>query len=140
LEAWGLKSKDWWETVPVGAGSKLVDNSKAIELKSAASYVRVRWSFQGIKSFTKGRLCIFGRSYSTGASAKFRPWSPIHGDTTSGLVSVYPAKWYCVDWTQYMSINDKPGLLGYRLYPAQSGSSKLAIQAIELCLEGLVYQ
>jgi hypothetical protein len=39
-----------------------------------------------------------------------------------------------------MTVNDKPGLLGYRLYPAQSGSSSLAIKAVELCLEGLVYR
>jgi hypothetical protein len=59
-------------------------------LRYASSYIRVRWSFTGVKSFTKARLCIEARSYSTGSSAKFRPWSPIHGDVTSGLVSVHP--------------------------------------------------
>jgi hypothetical protein len=59
---------------------------------------------------------------------------------TSGLVSVHPYQWHCVDVTSIMTVNDKPGLLGYRLYPAQSGSSSLAIKAVELCLEGLVYR
>ncbi|MCC6747464.1 MAG: hypothetical protein IT371_07390 [Deltaproteobacteria bacterium] len=140
LDAWGLRSTAWWEVVPVWADSQLVDQNQSLHLGSSSAYVRVRWSFDGIQSFTKGSLCIQARSYSTGTSSKFRPWSPIHGDTVSGLVSVYPYAWYCVDWTNFMSVNDQAGLLGYRLYPDSYGAASLAIHAVELCLQGVVYK
>lgn len=139
LEAWGLKSNEWWEVVPVYQASSLADNISLL-LPDSSSYVRVRWSFTGITSFSKATLCIYARSYSTGASAKFRVWTPLHGENTSDLVSVYPYDWHCLDISTLIDPSDKPGLLGYRLYPDQYGSSSLAIHAVELCLQGIKYQ
>ncbi len=140
VEAWGLKSNEWWEVVPVYAANSLVDNNQSLHLPYSSSYVRVRWSFSGIAAYSKATLCINARSYSTGSSAKFRVWSPIHGENSSDLVSVYPYDWHCLDVSSLMDLNDKPGLLGYRLYPDQYGSSSLAIHALELCLQGVIYQ
>ncbi len=42
--------------------------------------------------------------------------------------------WYAVDWSNFLSPTDSPSLTAVQLYAAQ-GSSRMAIESMELCVQ-----
>jgi hypothetical protein len=108
--------------------------SSGYPIFTTSQYLRVRFSAAGLR-FSKATVYVQARSYATSSSTRFRVWSPLYGDQRSGLVDndwVYD--WYAVDWTGYLYPSDKPSLTAIQIY-ASSGSGKLAVKAVELCVQ-----
>ena len=101
---------------------------------TSSEYIRVRYSVAGIP-FTRATLYVQARSYSTGSSTSIEAWSPIYGSQISGLVdNDFVYDWYTIDWSNHLSASDDPNLTAIQLY-AYQGSNRLAVEAVELCLE-----
>jgi len=86
-------------------------------------------------SFTKAAVHIQARSYATASSTYYRVWSPLYGGLVNGPVDndwIYD--WYALDWTGHLVPSDPPGLTAIQIY-ANQGSGKLAVQAVELCVQ-----
>ena len=102
---------------------------------TSSQYIRVRYSVQGLQ-FTQADLYVQARSYSTTASTDVKAWSPIYGANTGGLVdNDFTYDWYHIPWSNYLSPGDKPSLTAIELSDAQGGSGKVAVQAVELCIQ-----
>jgi len=127
-----------WTAQPVQPGSSLIDG-KAVLLKSN-SFILFRWDWSGIAGYKSAQLCARAKTHGGGKNNGFYAWSPFHG--TSATSSVFDFKGYvyqCVDFTAMMSVADPPGNVGFRLYPDSAGAD-LAMEEVELCLQGLTFK
>ena len=107
--------------------------SQGYPILTTTQYLRARFSVAGLK-FTKAAVYIQARSYATASSTWYRVWSPLYGSKINGPVDndwVYD--WYGLDWTGYLTPTDKPSLTAIQIY-ADKGSGKLAVAAVELCV------
>ncbi|MBW2734040.1 MAG: hypothetical protein JRH20_16760 [Deltaproteobacteria bacterium] len=108
--------------------------SEGYPILTTSEYLRVRFSVAGL-SFSQAAVYVKARSYATASSTYYRVWSPLYGDQVGGPVDndwVYD--WYGVDWSDYLYPSDSPSLTAIQIYAGQ-GSAKLAVSAVELCVE-----
>lgn len=108
--------------------------SQGYPILTTSEYLRVRFSVAGL-SFSKAAVYVQARSYATASSTYFQVWSPLYGGLVAGPVDndwVYD--WYGLDWTGYLQPTDKPSLTAIQIY-ADKGSGKLAVKAVELCVQ-----
>lgn len=102
-------------------------------ITTSTHYIRVRFSAAGLR-FNEATLYVSGRAYS-GGSTNIRAWSPLYGDQFGGPVdSDFVYDWYALDWSDYLSPFDSPSLTAVQIY-AQGGSNRLAVAAMELCVQ-----
>jgi hypothetical protein len=108
--------------------------SQGYPVLTTSQYLRVRFSVAGL-GFKKAAVYVQARSYATASSTYYRIWSPIYGGLVGGPVDndwVYD--WYAMDWSKHLNPNDKPSLTAIQVY-ADKGSGKLAVKAVELCVQ-----
>ena len=109
-------------------------SSQGYPILTSSEYLRVRFSVSGL-SFTRAAVYLRARSYATSSSTYYQVWSPLYGGLESGPVDndwVYD--WYGLDWTGLLHPGDQPSLTAIQIY-AGRGSGKLAVRAVELCVE-----
>ncbi len=108
--------------------------SQGFPVCTSTEYIRARFSVAGIP-FSTATLYVKARSYATSSSTTIRAWSPLYGDQFSALVdNDFVYDWYAIDWSNNLSPSDDPNLTAIQLY-AYQGSNRLAVEAVELCLE-----
>jgi hypothetical protein len=107
--------------------------SAGYPILTTSEYLRVRFSVAGL-SFANAAVYVQARSYATASSTYYRVWSPLYGEVHHGPVDndwVYD--WYGIDWTGYLWPTDAPAMTAIQIY-ATTGSGKLAVKAVELCV------
>ena len=117
--------------ITVGRVSTVM-GGKAV-LLDGTDVIRARFEVTGLQ-FTGATLYVKARSYDTRRSTYFQVWSPLYGGLEAGPVdNDFVYDWYAVDWSDHLKPTDRPLLTAFEI-SAGSGSRKLAVEAVELCV------
>ena len=108
--------------------------SDGYPIVDSSEYIRVRFSASGL-NFSEATVHIQGRSYSSISPTDALVESPLYGSKTVGPIDQdFTYDWYALDWTGYLYPSDDPNLTAIQIY-ADGGSSELAVQSVELCVQ-----
>ena len=118
----------------VGCEVGVTNDGYALVLDGRNQYLQIRFDVTGL-FFQRSTLYIQARSLSPGAGTNVEFWSPLYGGVEAGPIDQdFEYDWYALDWSDFLSPGDDPGLTAVRITPS-GGAAVLGLHAVELCLE-----
>jgi hypothetical protein len=118
----------------IGCEVGVTNDGYALVLDGRNQYLQIRFDVTGL-FFQRSTLSIQARSLSPGAGTDVEFWSPLYGGVEAGPIDQdFEYDWYALDWSDFLSPGDDPGLTAIRITPS-GGAAVLGLHAVELCLE-----